>query len=355
MIEIRSLSKTYSNSVPALEPTSMTLEEGECLVLMGPSGAGKSTLLRLIAGLEAPSSGKILLRNREIQHLEPHLREVAWLSQKPALFPHLNVDENLGVGLRLQQKHLPRKDRIPDSEIRRKIFNTSELLRINSLLNRSIHELSGGEQQRVALGRVIVKGASLWLLDEPFSQLDSHLRQEICSEFLLLRRRFQATIILITHDRTEALALADRIGVLGRGRLLQVATPAEIVKNPRHRVVATCLGWPAMNFADCEPELLGSSVFRLPADTSDNCTLGIDPRGVRLVERVGSDPEWIPLGRWRVERELPHSEPWLLVSNGPCFWHAPIPSDVKWEVGRELEMLLSRDRIVWFRRDGSRV
>lgn len=355
-LEVRSLSKTYPNSVTALEPTSLTVQEGEWLVLMGPSGAGKSTLLRLVAGLETPSSGEILLRNREIQHLEPYLRKVAWLSQKPALFPHLDVRENLAIGLRLQQKHLPKRERIPEGDIRRKVSDASELLRIESLLDRPVHHLSGGEQQRVALGRAIVKGASLWLLDEPFSQLDSHLRQEIRAEFLLLRRRFRATIILITHDRTEALALADRIGVLGRGRLLQVDSPAEIVTKPRHRVVATCLGWPAMNFAEGGPELLEGSVFRFWGNAiPPGCTLGIHPRDVRLVETRGDDPDWVPFGTWRVERELPGSEPWLLVSNGTYFWHAPEPGDGTWEVGREREMLLRRDRIVWFSRDGSRV
>jgi ABC-type sugar transport system ATPase subunit len=364
MLQVLSLAKTYPNSVIALNAVSLTVAEGETLVLMGPSGAGKTTLLRLLAGLETPSTGQIFWQNREIQGQEPHLRNLAFLSQKPALFPHLNVEENLSVGLRLKQKHLPRSERLSETEIQRKALQGSELLRIESLLKRPVQELSGGEQQRVALGRAVVSGAKLWLLDEPFSQLDAELRHKIYTEFLLLRRQVQATILLITHDRTEALAFADRIGVLGRGRLLQVTNPREIVKNPRHRVVAKCLGWPTMNQIDGKSEPLGGSVFRFYTElgkleqisvSHERATLGIDPAWVRLTPEESTVSDWLPFGRWRLERILPEADrAWALISSGNHFWHAPLPPGEP-NLGSEWYLSLNRDHLWWFDSEGERI
>jgi ABC-type sugar transport system ATPase subunit len=228
-IRIETLSKKYSNGTVGLKPCTFEIHSEECLVLTGPSGSGKSTLLRLIAGLEKASTGKIFFDGQEVQNLPPHQRQLAYLAQKPALFPHLNVRENLSVGREFEEKRKPRVERLSNVKIQGIVEEKANSLQIADLLQRRVHELSGGEQQRVALGRALVRGVKLWLLDEPISQLDFPLRQKLSADIHLLKRSEGITIVYVTHDPLEAKALADRLGVLEENSLRKIVSPEEIL------------------------------------------------------------------------------------------------------------------------------
>src|SRR5262245_42156197 len=348
-LSLNHLRKSYPGGF-ALQPLNLTVADGECFVLIGPSGAGKSTVLRLIAGLEAPDSGTILIDSYPVEMLPPNRRDVALVAQRPALYPHLTVADNLAVGLRFERT-------ASKEDIRAKVTEAAGWLRLNDLLDRRPHELSGGEQRRVALGRAVVRGAKLWLLDEPLSQLDPPLRWEFCRELHLLRRRVNTTMIYVTHDPIEAMALANRIGVLGGGRLLQVGTPEEIYHRPAHRLAALCLGWPPMNLIDgrSEPDEGSGFCFRagalavpLPGAQSlhQPLTLGVRPEHLRLAA-VGPPGEGIPLGTWEVVAGAPGNLGWLVTLAGP-----PTPwvgwSAEKVPVGTNLNVTVGPARAHWF-------
>src|SRR5262245_11459662 len=233
------VTKYYNDSIPAVAARNLELAAGEWLTLLGPSGSGKTTTLRLIAGLERLSSGTILLDGEVANHTPPHRRNVAMMFQRPALYPNRTVFGNL-----LFSNKLRRRTSAAAGEAARGVARE---LGLESLLNRYPAELSGGEQQRLALGRALVRQAAVLLLDEPLSNLDAPLRLEIRRELHLLRRRRVATIMLVTHDPTEAMALGDRIAVLDGGTLRQLATPVELWCRPAHQNVARLLsptmGW----------------------------------------------------------------------------------------------------------------
>ncbi len=228
-VELKGLSKIYPNGSVGLHKCDLKIEAGECFVLTGPSGAGKSTLLRMIAGLEVPSDGQIFVAGQPILQLPPHTRQLAYLSQKPALFPHLNVRQNMALGREFEERRKPNSERLSSTQIGEIVEEKAKVLQISELLNRRVHELSGGEQQRVALGRALVRGVKLWLLDEPLSQLDFPLRCKLCDDIHLLNRTEAITIVYVTHDPYEAKALADRLGVLEAGILGKVAFPDEVL------------------------------------------------------------------------------------------------------------------------------
>jgi ABC-type sugar transport system ATPase subunit len=228
---------------------SLLVDAGELLTVVGPSGAGKTTLLRLIAGLEDADAGSIRIAERDVTHLPPPQRNVGLFAQRPALYPHLSVERNLSIGLEMwQSRH--RDKRIGGADVNRRVAEAIELLELESLLSRRPDELSGGEQQRVALGRVLVRRAPVWLLDEPLSHLDSARKIEFRRHLHLLRGAFPATIVLVTHDPVEALTLGQRLAVLNAGRLVQVGSPPEVYARPADRFVAGFLGWPPLNLAD---------------------------------------------------------------------------------------------------------
>jgi ABC-type sugar transport system ATPase subunit len=351
--------KTYAKGVVALDAVNLSIADGECFVLLGPSGAGKSTLLRLIAGLERLDSGSIQIDGRGMDDLPPHRRGVAFAAQRPALYPHLSVADNLTIGLKLEQLSHPRRERLSATAIRQRADNAAELLHLQGLLTRYPHELSGGEQHRVSLGRALVRGARLWLLDEPLGQLDAPLRSELCHELHLLRRQVKATILYVTHDPIEATALADRIGVLGGGRLLQAGTAAEVYARPGNRTAALCLGWPPMNFIDgrAEPASGSGFCFRAGAWTiavagarplQGPMTLGIRPEDLNVRES-GPLRDDIPLGTWEVVALQPGSFGWLLTLEGPSgplvgWWKAERPV----APGMRLAASVALARAHWF-------
>jgi putrescine transport system ATP-binding protein len=232
LLNIQGVSKYYGDET-AVDNLDLEVEEGESLVLLGPSGCGKSTLLRMIAGLEMPDEGKILLDNQDITRLPPHKRPINMMFQSYALFPHLSVRDNIAFGLR--------REGMASAEIARRVDEAMAMLEIGTYGNRKPHQLSGGQQQRVALARALVKRPRLLLLDEPLGALDKRLRQQTQAELRKLNRQTGIAFVFVTHDNDEAMALADRIAVMQAGRLRQVDHPRRIYDRPVDRFVATLM------------------------------------------------------------------------------------------------------------------
>jgi ABC-type sugar transport system ATPase subunit len=237
---IERLSKTWPGGVRAVEEVSLAVEDRELLVLVGPSGCGKTTLLRLIAGLEAPDAGRIVLAGRDLTGVAPAERNIALVFQHHALYPAKTVYENLAFALRLK--------RLPRAEIDTRVRQMAARLGLEEVLRVRPGQLSGGQQQRVALGRALVRRPDLFLLDEPLSNLDTALRRDLRQLIRQLQRELQKPAIHVTHDQEEALSLADRLVVMNAGRVLQVGAPAEVYRHPNCRFVAGFLGSPPMNF-----------------------------------------------------------------------------------------------------------
>jgi multiple sugar transport system ATP-binding protein len=228
-------------SLSAVADVSFTIADGEFMVLLGPTGAGKTTTLRLVAGLESPDSGRITIAGRDVTKAPPAQRDVTFVFQQYSLYPHLSVYDNLAFPLRSPIR------RIPEDEIKRTVDKVASLLRITAkLANRATH-LSGGEMQRVAIGRALVRQPAIYLMDEPLSSLDAKLRAELRLELKRIQQDLGATILYVTHDQTEAMTMASRIGVIEQGRLVQVDTPREIYENPTNIYVAARLGQPGIN------------------------------------------------------------------------------------------------------------
>jgi spermidine/putrescine transport system ATP-binding protein len=231
--ELRGVTKTFGQSI-ALDRIDLIAREGEFLTLLGPSGCGKTTCLRLISGLEQPDSGSVLLGGSDVTAQPPYRREVNQVFQSYALFPHLNVRENIEFGLRMQ--------RLSATEMRRRVNQVVELVSLGELTARRPAQLSGGQRQRVALARALVCEPKVLLLDEPLSALDARLRAQVRTELRLLQRRLGLTFIFVTHDQEEALTLSDRVAVLNRGRLEQIGTVEDIYHRPASRFVAGFVG-----------------------------------------------------------------------------------------------------------------
>jgi multiple sugar transport system ATP-binding protein len=242
-IALEHVEKVYPNGHVAVRDLSLTIRHGELLVLVGPSGSGKSTVLRLIAGLEQPSAGRILIDDDDVTAVPPERRDLAMVFQSYALYPHKSVRDNLAFGLQVR--------RIAPSEIRDRVQQVAAALGIEPLLDRRPAQLSGGQRQRVALGRAIVREPRAFLLDEPLSNLDPLLRVDTRAELVLLHRRLGATMVHVTHDQDEAMTLGTRVAVMRDGRLEQVGTPLEIFQHPANVWVATFFGSPAMNIWRC--------------------------------------------------------------------------------------------------------
>ncbi len=253
-VSIRALRKTYpgAKSKTILKGIDLEIADGAFTVLVGPSGCGKSTLLRTIAGLERPDSGTIHFDARDVTLAEPRERDIAMVFQSYALYPHLTVRENLAFGLELR--------RTPRDEIARRIDEVAPQLGLGELLDRLPAQLSGGQRQRVAMGRAIVRRPSLFLFDEPLSNLDAALRGEVRVQIRRLHERLGATMIYVTHDQVEAMTLADQLVVLNGGVVEQAGTPTEVYERPRTRFVAGFLGMPAMNFVEARLSVIEGKV-----------------------------------------------------------------------------------------------
>ena len=250
-VTFRSLRKSYGQT-EVLQHVDFTIEDGEYLVLVGPSGCGKSTLLRCIAGLEEISGGELWIGERRVDQLAPRDRDVAMVFQSYALYPHMTVRQNMGFGLRVAKR--------PQAEIDAAVQGAAKMLELEPLLDRYPGQMSGGQRQRVAMGRAIVRRPSVFLFDEPLSNLDAALRHHMRVELKRLHRRLETTIVHVTHDQVEALTLADRILVLNAGIVQQLGSPRELFDRPANTFVAQFIGSPSMNLL---PAVLEDSQVRV--------------------------------------------------------------------------------------------
>src|SRR4051794_27821236 len=239
-IEFDSVSKRFANGTLAVDDMNLTVSDGEFMIFVGPSGCGKTTALRMVAGLEEVSSGSIRIGGRVVNNVEPPDRDIAMVFQNYALYPHMSVEDNISFPLRMQ--------RMNKAEMRTRAREVAELLGIESLLDRKPRQLSGGQRQRVAMGRAIIRHPQAFLRDEPLSNLDSKLRVQMRAELVKLHRRLGVTTIYVTHDQTEAMTLGQRVAVLDRGVVQQVAHPQDLYAHPANAFVASFIGSPPMNF-----------------------------------------------------------------------------------------------------------
>ncbi len=261
-IGMERINKVYMNGFHAVHDLSLTVDEGEFMVLVGPSGCGKTTVLRMIAGLEDISSGELRFGEKLVNNLEPKERDIAMVFQNYALYPHMTVAQNIAFSLKLRK--------MPKGEIRQKVEEAANILGLTEWLDRKPKELSGGQRQRVAMGRALVREPSVFLMDEPLSNLDAKLRVKMRTEVRRIQERLGVATVYVTHDQTEAMTMGDRVAVLKDGALLQVDTPQALYDRPVNQFVGAFIGSPAMNLYQAEMAnrgrslKLGSQVLTLP-------------------------------------------------------------------------------------------
>jgi multiple sugar transport system ATP-binding protein len=279
-VTLRAVSKRFG-LVEAVRDLSLSISHGEFVVLLGPSGAGKTTTLRLITGLEQPDEGTIFIDGRDVTCDPPGTRDIAFVFQQYSLYPHLTVYDNLAFPLRSPTR------RVPEPVIKKRVEQTAELLHIASKLNNRATRLSGGEMQRVAIGRALVRDPAIYLMDEPLSSLDAKLRAELRLELKRIQLELGATILYVTHDQVEAMTMASRIGVIKDGELLQLGTPREIYENPSDCYVAARLGTPPINFisVDRMPEAPAPSRTHTIGVRTEHLQIA-DANGTAIVGRV---------------------------------------------------------------------
>ena len=396
-VYLDSVSKRFPDGTLAVNRVTLKVEDRQFLVLVGPSGCGKSTTLRLIAGLETSSEGSILIGEREVSRVPPRDRDIAMVFQNYALYPHMSVYRNMSFGLTLRhfggffgsgvfgrglrkifQPRRAAADRQLRVEIDTKVRQTAERLGITHLLDRKPHQLSGGERQRVALGRAIVRDPAAFLFDEPLSNLDAKLRQQLRVELKRLHRELNATMIYVTHDQVEAMTLGDQVAVMNEGKVLQIGKPLDVYRQPANLFVARFIGAIPINLAKgavriveneiwfdgpvamrwtAEDSTFGARREKL-ASGSRNLTIGFRPEEIRLVEsggQVGQVTDVEQLGdsitirfqlltgkveeRGRLGNESGESATELV---------ARMPAEASLQVGQRVNLEFNRDRVLWF-------
>jgi multiple sugar transport system ATP-binding protein len=289
-VTLRGVAKRFGET-SVIEKLDLDIRDHEFMVLVGPSGCGKSTLLRMIAGLEDVSEGELFIGDREVSHVAPKDRDIAMVFQSYALYPHMTVRENLEFGLKIRKT--------PGAEVDRLVAEAAEVLGITAFLERKPKQLSGGQRQRVAVGRAIVRKPSVFLFDEPLSNLDAKLRVQMRAEIKRIQQRLQTTSIYVTHDQVEAMTMGHRIAILHAGKLQQVGTPLEVYERPANLFVAAFVGMPPMNFVKAKladgGARLDAGAFSIPVPASARArTGGSAPRPVV----AGIRPENVlPAGR----------------------------------------------------------
>jgi multiple sugar transport system ATP-binding protein len=292
-VELEKVRKVYDNGFVAVQGADVDINDGEFVVLVGPSGCGKSTTLRMIAGLESITDGSLRIGDKLVNDLPPKDRDIAMVFQNYALYPHMNVFDNMAFGLKLRK--------YPKHEIKSRVGEAAEILGITPILDRKPKQLSGGQRQRVAVGRAIVRKPQVFLFDEPLSNLDAKLRVQMRTEISKLHRKLDATMVYVTHDQVEAMTMGDRIVVMLDGAVQQIDAPLELYNYPRNRFVAGFIGSPSMNFAfGSIAEERGGLTFN--ADDGFSVRLnGQTPKGLTSGRRVtlGVRPENITLSEPR--------------------------------------------------------
>jgi multiple sugar transport system ATP-binding protein len=356
-IKAENLTKTFNNGeVTAVDDINIPFGEGEFIVLLGPSGCGKTTTLRCIAGLEEPSEGEIYLDGNNITYNSPKDRNLAFVFQSIALFPHKTVRENIRFGLDMTTD-------LPKDEKDDKVENAAEMLGIGGLLDRQPDELSGGQQQRVSIGRAIVMDPAAFLLDEPFAALDANLRDQMETEVKEIQRDLNTTMIFVTHDQEEAMTLGDKIVIMNDGRIQQMGEAYDIYNDPQNEFVAQFIGSPSTNFFECVvvKENRGTRLEH------DLFTVELDSESETAVEdgqmvRMGVRPEFVeidePSSLFSAEVTLIEPEGTNdvvhLQEEGVKFKSYPPQNEVS-EIGKRVDVDISRDRIWLFDESGKRV
>jgi multiple sugar transport system ATP-binding protein len=297
-IKFENIKKIYEPDNVVVKDFSLNIEDGEFVVLVGPSGCGKSTLLRTIAGLVTPTGGNIWINDQIVNTVAPKDRNVAMVFQNYALYPHMNVFDNLAFGLRLRKFN--------KVEVNERVNKAAEILKITSLLGRKPKELSGGERQRIALGRAIVRNPSVFLFDEPLSNLDAKLRVHMRAEIKKLHQKLKTTMVYVTHDQVEAMTIGDRIIILNDGIIQQIGTPLEVYKNPANIFVAGFIGSPPMNFitGEISNDVFSFNNFKMKLTKS--MILESEKKTKKMI--VGIRPEDISFSKKGLEYRLLYRE-----------------------------------------------
>lgn len=287
-LQLKSLCKRFGTTT-AVDGLTLDIKSGEFVVLLGPSGAGKTTTLRLVAGLEAPDSGEVWIGGQNATHRAPALRDITFVFQQYSLYPHLSVYDNLAFPLRSPLR------KTSEADIRTKVLAVAQMLRMQDKLDSAATKLSGGQMQRVAIGRALVRSPALYLMDEPLSSLDAKLRNDLRLELKRIQQDTKATMLYVTHDQVEALTLATRIGVLDQGRLVQVGTPQQVYEDPASVAVASRLGSPRIN-------LLPRAALRDLQVPQATATLGIRAEHLAVVAPGSGNRETARATLQRIER-----------------------------------------------------
>lgn len=337
-VSLKNLCKSYDKTKVIINNINLDIKDKEFIVLVGASGCGKSTILRMIAGLEEITSGEIYIGDRLVNNIHPKDRDIAFVFQSYALYPHMSVYDNIAFGLKMRKTD--------KKVIDEKVKEVAEILDLTQYLNRKPKQLSGGQRQRVALGRAMVRNPKVFLMDEPLSNLDAKLRVQMRSEIKKLHRKLDTTFIYVTHDQTEALTMGDRIVVLDKGIIQQVDTPKNIYSNPSNTFVAGFIG--QMNFINAKIEDEGLKF----CDTIFNINEDLRSRfGDRKELTIGIRPENMIIGETKLTAEVEISE--MLGSEKIAYFSlqgekcsAKLPPD--FEIGNTIELSLSIDNMLFF-------
>lgn len=289
-LELKKINKCFGEN-EILKSINLEIMDGEFVVFVGPSGCGKSTLLRIIAGLEAPTYGEIFIDDKNVTSETPINREIAMVFQSYALYPHLNVFDNMAFALKLAKNS--------KSEISQKVNKAAKILNIEHLLQRKPKELSGGQRQRVAIGRAIVRNPKIFLFDEPLSNLDAALRNKMRYEFANISKTLATTIIYVTHDQIEAMTLADKIVVLNNGEICQIGKPMELYEAPNSKFVAEFIGSPKMNFIDCNIDALSPKSLTIKFENNDLFEIKNPVKNAQIGDKlfIGIRPEHLEISK----------------------------------------------------------
>lgn len=342
-LELHNLRKQYADNIVPVKDISLEVEDGEFLTLLGPSGCGKSTLLRLIAGLEQPTQGRVVIGGKTVNKIAPGDRNVAMVFQSYALYPHMSVGENISAALKLR--------RVPRTEIQVRLESVAKKLGLQELLYRKPSQLSGGQRQRVALARALVREPDVFLLDEPLSNLDALLREQVRSELKQIFKDQQKPVVYVTHDQTEAMTLSNQVAVLYDGLLQQLDTPYQIYAHPANQFVAGFVGSPQMNLLElsCEGNtaILGDFRIVLPAFPTmpSQIVMGIRPEDIRL--NPVEDSQTIEGRVYLVEALGKEKLISVRVRGSDLTVRTLLPIDQNWE-GETVKVMLPNQLIHWF-------
>ena len=344
-LTLKNLQKKYRPDVIPVKDISLEINDGEFLTLLGPSGCGKSTLLRLIAGLEPPTKGDVMIGDSNLNKTAPGDRNMAMVFQSYALYPHMTAAENIATALKLRK--------MPSDEIKRRVNEAAQKLELTSLLNRKPGQMSGGQRQRVALARALVRDPEVFLLDEPLSNLDALLREQVRAQMKQLFKDQNKPVVYVTHDQTEAMTLSTKVAVLNQGMIQQLDPPSRIYSHPANEFVASFVGSPQMNLLNlrCEGDraIFGQYELILPNLNSKpaNIVLGIRPEDVTLGSNEGNESINIMGTVYLVEQLGKENLVSIKVNDSDKTIRALLPSDGDWQ-DKTIPLAINPDRIHWF-------